>query len=519
VNIRIANNSWGGSGYAAALGEVLERAEDAGILFVAAAGNEGADNDVEPSYPANFEFENVVSVAAVDEAGNLASFSNYGSTTVDIAAPGVGIYSTYPGNRYARLSGTSMAAPHVVGALALLFAAEPQLTPAEALTRLYDSGRERGSLYDGGRREALVRTQRSVDVGRMLFKEISPLAEEGVTGPACVYDLHASNLAFGGRVDTAADRAPIVQQSDEGDFYRLDLPFAFPFYSTTVSTLYVSPNGVVYLNPPTEIDFEAGRQAPMQSIAALHIDMVPLSSRHGVRVFKGSDKVTISWEEGLFATQKIDGVVKVRLTLHESGEVENSVSFEGGEEAGVLRRLALGDPFQLPASRAAALIGISGASTMFASTLDISESLRGLVSSLDQRLVLGVSMKPRCKDVGVRTRVTSVSLKKMPSRRSSNATEVRGTLAGEGSGNVPVSIAVDSFQCLDTKQIRLEDGQVTFRAKIPRGPVRLEASSGSARGRVRLASYQSSRGSPKDRRVRARVCKAIVRSIRPVSQG
>jgi subtilisin family serine protease len=515
ANVRVVNNSWGGGGYAAALAEAIQRAEQAGIVFVAAAGNEGTDNDVEPSYPGNFEFDNIVSVAAIDEEGNLASFSNYGATTVDIAAPGVGIDSTYPGNRYARLSGTSMATPHVTGGLALLFASEPTLTWQEALARLYLSGRERGALYDGARRVPLVRTQRSMDVGRMLFGETAPLPEGGEQEPECGYEMSASNLASDGRLDTSADGQPIVQRSDEGEFYRLDLPFAFPFYNGIVSTLYVSPNGVVYVNPPSTIDFEVGRQAPLQSIAAFHSDMTPLSPAHGVRISRASDRVTILWEEGLFAAQDSQGTVKVRLTLHSSGEIENSIEFVGAED-GVLPRLALGDPFRVPASVPAGLIGISGASLKFSSVLDISESLRSLVSSMDQRLILGASMKPRCKDGVVLTTVNSIRLKKVPSKGPTTTTKVRGTVVGQGSGNVPISVVLNSFQCSGAKAIPLDGGRVTFRAVIPRGPSRFEASSGSARGAVQLRSGQtaSGRGRGQGGRVGERMCRSIFRSIR-----
>lgn len=513
VDIRVANNSWGGSGYAAALGDAIQRTEEAGIVFVAAAGNDGADNDVEPSYPANFEMNNVVSVAALDEWGNLASFSNYGATTVDIAAPGADIHSTFPGNRYVKLSGTSMATPHVVGALALLFAAEPKLSYTEALARLYESGRDRSSLYDGGRRVPLVRTQRSTDVGRMLFNETKPLLGDGGIDPACVYDLDVSNLASAGTVDTSADREPIVQQADEGEFYRLDLPFPFPFYDTTLSTLFISPNGVVYANPPSSIDFETGRQAPLQSIAAFHIDMVPLTKSHGIRVFKASNKVTILWTEGLFAAQKTDSEVKVRLTLHATGKIDISVSFEGSRDASSLRRLALGDPFQQPAMRPGALIGVSGSSTASSTTVDLTKSLEGLVSSLDQKLVLGVSMVPRCKG-GTKPSVTSIALRRGASSRSVQADKVRGYLFGGGDGDVPVSMAVDAFRCQGFKMLRLRDGQAAFRARIPRGPSRVVASSGGVRGSIRLSANRSGGDKARARKGSRRICRAIFRSLR-----
>jgi len=118
VNVRVINASWGGSDYSHALRSEIAEAGQAGILFVAAAGNgdvlgRGMDNDETPFYPASYDVDTIVAVAASDQNDKLARFSNYGSTSVDLAAPGVGIMSTEPGATYASRNGTSMAAPHV----------------------------------------------------------------------------------------------------------------------------------------------------------------------------------------------------------------------------------------------------------------------------------------------------------------------------------------------------------------------------------------------------------------------
>ncbi len=125
---KIINASWGGGGFSSALQSAITRFQNAGGIFVAAAGNEGANNASTASYPANYA--NVISVAASTSTDTLASFSNYG-TNVDIAAPGQNILSTIPGNRYASYSGTSMASPHVAGALALLWGQAPSLSATQ----------------------------------------------------------------------------------------------------------------------------------------------------------------------------------------------------------------------------------------------------------------------------------------------------------------------------------------------------------------------------------------------------
>jgi subtilisin family serine protease len=125
VKIVAISASYGGGGANEIALEYIRRLGDAGVLFIAAAGNESENNDDNPSYPANYPVENVISVAAVDQSGDLASFSNYGQHTVDIAAPGVSIISTVPGSQYGELSGTSMATPHVSGVAALLASAGP----------------------------------------------------------------------------------------------------------------------------------------------------------------------------------------------------------------------------------------------------------------------------------------------------------------------------------------------------------------------------------------------------------
>lgn len=162
TNVRVINASWGGTSGPASLKSAIQDAGNAGILFVCAAGNGdehgvGLDMDSTPNYPAAWsaDVSTMIAVAAVDSSDSLTGYSNYGATTVQVAAPGSYTLSTMPNGGYGLGLGTSMACPHVSGVAALLFAHEPSLSPAQARRRIVETADPLptlvGRISSGGR--------------------------------------------------------------------------------------------------------------------------------------------------------------------------------------------------------------------------------------------------------------------------------------------------------------------------------------------------------------------------------
>jgi subtilisin family serine protease/subtilisin-like proprotein convertase family protein len=170
MGAHISNHSWGGGGPSSTLATAINRGRSFNHVVVAAAGNNGSNNNTTAFYPANYtlSYDNVVSVASTTRTDTLSSFSNYGATAVTLAAPGSSIYSTTPNNSYSTYSGTSMAAPHVSGALALLRDQNPTWTYQELIAKLKSSvdplAALTGKVLTGGR----------LNVAKMLDAGVSP---------------------------------------------------------------------------------------------------------------------------------------------------------------------------------------------------------------------------------------------------------------------------------------------------------------------------------------------------------
>ncbi len=435
VNVRVVNNSWGGGSYSQALRDAISRANDAGIVFTAAAGNESNDNDLSPSYPAGYDVPNVVSVAAIDADGNIAGFSNYGASSVDIAAPGVDILSTTPGATYATYSGTSMATPHVSGALALLFATEPSLSAGQAITRLYEAGITLGTL------SGVVRTGRTLNVNRMVRNQTADVPPPPSTPAACTYSIESIPYA----PDFSADAASIAQQADELNYVSVPLNFGFRFKNADVTALKISPNGIAYTKQaPALMDYQNGQTAPVSSIAALHSDLVATpGSNDGMRYYSGADKAVVYWQAKGYGAAG-GGWVSVRMAIKPDGSIEIHIQF--ADEA--TRAFFASN----------STIGVNGAVGQGSDTY--SANNKSKVPSTR----LAVRFTPLCSagDPGSNAQVASV---KLTSKSKSAALKPGQNFAlkirGAGTGTLNVSAKINGQLCAASAQAYMLDGIVS----------------------------------------------------------
>lgn len=268
------NNSWGGGDYSTLMEAAIMRAHQAGSLFVAAAGNDQNDNDAKPSYPASYMIQNVIPVAAVDQNGNLASFSNYGAHTVGVAAPGVGIMSTLPGNKYGTLSGTSMAAPHVTGTLALMKAFGPTMRDTGVMlkSRLMNGVQQLPSLANrvvtggiisvpGALNASVDRTppsppadiqvsRRGVDSALLSWL---PAGDDGTSGTASNYRIRISENVVASQAEwDLATEWPVKFRFDNGRVF------------TDLTGLPIGFSGWVALRATDEVGNESGFHSPIE---------------------------------------------------------------------------------------------------------------------------------------------------------------------------------------------------------------------------------------------------------------
>ena len=242
INVKATNNSWGGGGYSQSLEMAIEAAGDAGILFAAAAGNAGIDNDLNNSYPSNYETStnSLIAVASINRNDGDSGYS-YGDESVDLAAPGTAILSTLPGDNYGAYSGTSMATPHVTGAAALVWAINPDLSPSEMKELLMSTGED--SLWaDGrtvsGKRLNVLNALEAADPTPGFRLDITPGSATITAGESYSYDIEVDSVA-------GYDEEVTLTLTDEAGIASLSSTTAFPGEVVTlnVETLEDTPWG------------------------------------------------------------------------------------------------------------------------------------------------------------------------------------------------------------------------------------------------------------------------------------
>lgn len=240
MNVVATNNSWGGGGFSQTLLDAITNAASQGILFIAAAGNDNANNDSVASYPSNYDttagagYDAVIAVASIDNTGARASDSSYGLTKVDLGATGVAIASTFPTfySPYVYLSGTSMATPHVTGAAALYATYQPGATAASIRNAILSTTTATTSMNG-----------RTVTGGRL---NVSALMQ-GVTGPT--FSINDVTLTEGNS-GTKTATFTVTLSASFGN--QVTVNYATANNSATASSDYVSTSGTLTFAPGVE---------------------------------------------------------------------------------------------------------------------------------------------------------------------------------------------------------------------------------------------------------------------------
>ncbi len=287
-----------------------------GTLFVFSAGNDSSNNDASPRYPCNFPFANVVCVAASEDDDTLASFSNYGSASVDLAAPGADILSTVPGGMFDYYDGTSMAAPHVAGAAALVLSHRPTLTPVELRSALLLSVDKKPS-YSG-----VVSTGGRLNVARALNQEVIPPAGLVASSPSHSGAWSANStvqIVWGGASDPSGISGFSYAFSPVADF----VPDAVKDAEASVTTLTMPlPDGEHWFH--IRVGDGAGNWGNTVHVGPIRIDTfqpvrpVPSSPSHQVGGASADRTIDVAWSGGSDAQSGLDGFA-VSWTLGRAG--------------------------------------------------------------------------------------------------------------------------------------------------------------------------------------------------------
>ena len=346
MDLDLTSNSWGGGGSSELMKAAIGRAGEANQLFVAAAGNDSSNMEYQAHYPASYSFDaeldNIISVASLDSADHLSGFSNYGITTTDLGAPGSAIYSTIPGARYASFSGTSMAAPHVSGALAL-YLSVTDVEFKKAKEDLLESVDEIPALTDRCVSEGRLNVFNLLMKAKVPFLKVASIVEASDLGESQIHspgetvtmELEFENKGLEDAMDVVAELRTtdseielLVDRLELGDIGAQSVQKAASLFRFRIPESVVAPKGI-----PFEIVMKDGAgQEWLHAFEAKVNDEITITGRvqvfgsgsplEGVAVAyssaNNSNGPSLSGEvvtdaNGVFSFQGIAGQVMVRL--------------------------------------------------------------------------------------------------------------------------------------------------------------------------------------------------------------